>query len=273
MIELHNQFGAIDLAKIAEQTDAIIELSPDAQSALSILIDSAKAREAADNRKLAAIKRSALATSAELAASQAFADASMPIPFSTAKAQAAKGSPLNAAEINALREQHDLRCRQYLEDKARRVASGTSDADAVSTLDENGRWVHVAALVPSKAHAKTKGPASFKLALDKCELELIDARAELNAATNAARRASLIEADALQDFQALQTRPTQDDILQDAAKRSLEQRRANVEAGKPPGGIVKSSVNVNSPIDLMASQRPRNAGPLRSNVVRRNVGA
>jgi hypothetical protein len=274
MIELHNQFGQIDIAKIADQTDAIIELPHDAQEALSGLIDAAKARELATERQSAATKRMAAATVAEHDAIQALADASMPIPFSTAKAEATKGGPLNAAELKSLREAHELRCREHLADLARRAASGVSNADGVATLGADGKWTTVVPTV-SKAHAKTKGPASFKIALDKCEAELIDARAELTAATGQARRTSLIEADALSRFQSLQPRPSQDDLLRDAANRSQDRRAANIAAGLNPNqqydkhGEPAKPTQYKSPLDVVAIQRPRGSGPLRSPVQRR----
>jgi hypothetical protein len=261
-IELYNQFGAIDCARISEQTDAILELPPETQSALSTLIDAAKAREAATARQSAATKRKVAAEIAEHETGQAFADASLPIPFSAA------GIPAN--RLAEARAAHALRCSQYLEQLARNRASGVSDSDGVATLGPDGKWTKVA---PEKktGHAKTKGPSSFKIAKEKADAELASAARELFDATELANRAINLEGTALEAFQKLQKRPSADELLKDAAARSTQQRAANVAKGLPPGGVKVSSAG-KSPIDVFASQRGRNSGPLRSNVVRRSVG-
>jgi hypothetical protein len=261
MLALTNQFAQLSFDKV-DPAD-VAALSPEAQAALNTLIDCNAARVEADARKAAAIKRVALASTAETKAATELADASMPIAFTPDP----KWTP---AELKSAREAHDLRCRQHLEHEARRRASGTNDADGVATLDPaTGKWSNV---VPEKktGHAKTKGPSSFKIAMEKSAAEVTAAQTELHAATELASRTSKLEADALGKFQALERRQTPDELLREAAQRSQEQRAANVAAGFPPGGIVQRS-HGSSPIDQLAATRPRNAGPLRSTVVRRVV--
>jgi len=68
-LEIHDAYGRIDLSKISE--DAAAALTQDQQEILSLVIDATKAREIAEARKAAALKRVRECMVAETAAIEA----------------------------------------------------------------------------------------------------------------------------------------------------------------------------------------------------------
>jgi hypothetical protein len=263
MIELHNQHGQLDFTQVSpEQISALDETS---QRALMTLMDASAANTKAQAHKLTAIKRLQLATAAEIEATQAFEDANLPIPFSTSAIEASLGRQLTHPEMVEARAAHDLRCRQLLEQRARNRAAGVSDDAPVSTMMDDGKWGHTA---PGKktGHAKhaIKAPRD---ALAKAKQEVTDAGLALLSATSAARAAELVEADALTQWHVCQRPKSQEQLLRDYVNSETARRAANVAAGLPPQGL-QQQAPAKFPID---AARGRNAGPLRSAVVRRVV--
>lgn len=114
-----------------------------------------------------------------------------------------------------------------------------------------------------------------RLEFEAAAQEVLDAQAEDMLAKRLVVEAETAETDALTYFLSLQTKPDQDTLLRDAARRSLEERAENVKAGRPPGGL-RTPTHGNSGLDRAAAQRGRQSpqmasSPLLSNVARRLV--
>jgi len=107
---------------------------------------------------------------------------------------------------------------------------------------------------------------------EKAVAETIDARAELQAATAAHRRAEIAEGNALADFMSLCKPPSQLDVTRAHLARSQAERAKRAEAGLDPDARAVPVVN-RSKIDQHALARGKAAArsgvPLLSNVVRR----
>lgn len=105
--------------------------------------------------------------------------------------------------------------------------------------------------------------------------EVADAQAELRSANDAFREADIAESNALEHWLSLQPKVDPDQLLRDYAVNSTAQRAANVAAGLPPEGV-RRRTHGNSPIDVVAANRPRTSpqasnSPLRSPIHRRSV--
>ena len=120
MVELRSSTGALNFALVTPEI--ISSLGEKEQQALLNLMKANEVKEAAVARKNAAVKRAFDAIADEAVKHQAHADASSPIPFSTADAEKAIGRPLNAAETREARQKHGARVRALLEQQARRAA-------------------------------------------------------------------------------------------------------------------------------------------------------
>jgi hypothetical protein len=125
---------------------------------------------------------------------------------------------------------------------------------------------------PMASHPKhaVAGPAK---AYEAAKAETEAARIDYRVATDAFKSAEKAEGAAVADWIKLNPSPSQDEVLRENAKRSLEQRAANVANGLPPQGI-KTLSHGNSVVDRQAAQRPRQtpqmaSAPLRSPVSRR----
>jgi hypothetical protein len=121
MIELRNSLtNALDFSGV---TPEIIQaLDEPRQLALLALMEASRANDAAVERKNLAVKCVFDAIADEEVKRQIHEDASSPIPFSVAKLEEALGRPLSAGELAAAREQHAIRVRGLLEQRAHAAA-------------------------------------------------------------------------------------------------------------------------------------------------------
>jgi hypothetical protein len=120
-IEIFDQFGNIDVSRIDAET--IEGMDETRRDALLILIQAVNVKAEAGDRVAAARRRLHTAMSDEETKKQIADDAAQPIQFSVAALEQSLGRPLNASEMQAAREQWSLRCRQILEQQARRQAA------------------------------------------------------------------------------------------------------------------------------------------------------
>jgi hypothetical protein len=120
MIELRNSSGQLDFALVTPEIIAALD-EPRAQ-ALMALMQASDITAAAVERRNAAVGRVGNAIANEEIKMQAHADASSPIPFTTAKIEEALGRPLNASEMQEARANHTVRVRGLLEQQARQAA-------------------------------------------------------------------------------------------------------------------------------------------------------
>ena len=120
-IEWLDQYGNISVDKI--DPAALDALDAPRSVALLSLIDASAAKTIAGERVAATRKRMLDAVANEAIALQAHEDASMVIPFTTAKIEAQLGRPLSAGEMQEARRAHGVRCREVLASRERLAAS------------------------------------------------------------------------------------------------------------------------------------------------------
>jgi hypothetical protein len=104
--------------------------------------------------------------------------------------------------------------------------------------------------------------------LAKVQLDLADARVELQSAANHLKAASKLEGEALAAFVALIPRPSAEDLHRENCAREQAAKIARVKAGLP-AVEPKQATHGRSELDRLAAHRGKNAGSLRSTTVRR----
>jgi hypothetical protein len=113
-------------------------------------------------------------------------------------------------------------------------------------------------------HAKL-GP---KLAYEKAQADLADAQVELQAATNNARRCELMEGEAMAALIAVMPPPSAEQVHREMIAKEQAAKMERVAAGLP-ANPPKAPTHGRSELDRLAAHRGKNAGSLRSTVVRR----
>jgi hypothetical protein len=124
---------------------------------------------------------------------------------------------------------------------------------------------------PVKSHPKIAHRAPL-LAYEAAQIETVEARSELFAATNALRQSERAEGAALAEWCRLNPPPSADSVYRAHVAQSQERRAAAVARGDDPDAPQVPVVeNNSSPLDTFARLRGKQGkhSPLRSNVVRR----
>jgi|ERR1700736_533463 hypothetical protein len=113
-------------------------------------------------------------------------------------------------------------------------------------------------------HAKL-GP---KMAYEKASADLTDKQVALQAATNHYRRCVLMEGDAMASWISVNPPPSAEEVHRDLVAKEQAAKMERVAAGLP-ANPPKAPTHGRSELDRIAANRGKNAGSLRSTVVRR----
>jgi hypothetical protein len=119
-------------------------------------------------------------------------------------------------------------------------------------------------MVSHPKHAKLRPEMEWK----KAQADVADKQVELQAAKNHYRRCELMEGDAMANWISVNPPPSAEAVYRDKIAKEQAARIERIAAGLP-AEPPKAPSHGRSELDRIAASRGKNAGSLRSTVVRR----